>query len=354
MLCSQTRGLVRIMEEIVVFYSWQSDLPKETTENAIRICLKQATAEIEKQNCDIKFNLDEATRNYSGCPDIPSTIFEKIQKCDIFIADLSTISEKNQQGKKTPNPNVLIELGFAIKSIGWERILLMFNKEYGVIPDDIPFDISKNRITPFKISDKNDLNGFGQLKKNLEEGIKCIIDKNPKHLFSNNEILPEEKRRKNDIEAINNYLLSINIPIIDALIDDLPFKIDNRIFYFFEDFCSKIDCNYYYLYDNKIKKLFYEFKDGWEKCLSYPQLFDYSGNTNYHNLTNDQYSYNQQTYEVLCKNRMILKRSFSLLLEEIRNNWIEIDVQKKSDEAWNIYIEWNKKISRYFGEIEKA
>ena len=51
---------------------------------------------------------------------------------------------------------------------------------------------------------------------------------------------------------------------------------------------------------------------------------------------------------------MILKRSFSLLLEEIRNNWIEIDVQKKSDEAWNIYIEWNKKISRYFGEIEKA
>lgn len=42
-------------------------------------------------------------------------------------------------GCKTPNPNVMIELGYAIKSLGWDRIILLYDKDFGEI-EEIPFE----------------------------------------------------------------------------------------------------------------------------------------------------------------------------------------------------------------------
>ena len=35
-----------------------------------------------------------------------------------------TIINHDYTGRKTPNPNVMLELGYAIKALGWQRILL--------------------------------------------------------------------------------------------------------------------------------------------------------------------------------------------------------------------------------------
>ena len=104
---------------LTIFFSWQSDLPKETNQNAIRECLRNASSLVESQVDEASINLDEATRSTSGSPNIPLTIFSKIHTCDIFVCDITTINS-DQTGKKTPNPNVLIELGYAISTLGWE------------------------------------------------------------------------------------------------------------------------------------------------------------------------------------------------------------------------------------------
>lgn len=85
----------------------------------------------------------------AGAPDIGDSIYEKIDSADIFIADV-TIINGDYAGRKTPNPNVMIELGYAIKSLGWDRIILLYDKDFGEI-EELPFDINHRRITCFTV-----------------------------------------------------------------------------------------------------------------------------------------------------------------------------------------------------------
>jgi hypothetical protein len=135
--------------KVTIFYSWQSDLSRDTNQDAIRLSLLSAIPLVEDIIEEIKLQHDEATRNVSGSPDITKEIFRKISNSDIFICDLTPIAERGI--KKLANPNVLIELGYAVAEIGWERIILLFNTFYGKIPDDLPFDVAKHRATQFKI-----------------------------------------------------------------------------------------------------------------------------------------------------------------------------------------------------------
>ena len=70
--------------------------------------------------------LDRDTPGVPGAPAITDTIFSKIAVADVFIADV-TITNPDTLLRKTANPNVLVELGFAISTLGWDRILLVQN-----------------------------------------------------------------------------------------------------------------------------------------------------------------------------------------------------------------------------------
>lgn len=43
----------------------------------------------------------------------------------------------------------MFELGFAVHSLGWERVICVCNEEYGNIETQ-PFDISKHRIITYR------------------------------------------------------------------------------------------------------------------------------------------------------------------------------------------------------------
>ena len=78
--------------------------------------------------------LDHDTKGVSGVPAIGDTILAKIDRCGIFLADVSIIGKaKVASGatKYSPNPNVLLELGYAAARIGWGRIVLVMNSHYG-------------------------------------------------------------------------------------------------------------------------------------------------------------------------------------------------------------------------------
>src|SRR5574344_2972 len=109
-----------------IFYSWQSDLPNNVNRHFINTAIKSAIKDFKKSDdYEIEPVLDRDTVGVTGTPDISKTIFDKIDKSDLFIADVSITERKEQRA--FPNSNVLIEVGYAVKSLGWERIVLVFN-----------------------------------------------------------------------------------------------------------------------------------------------------------------------------------------------------------------------------------
>src|SRR5258708_4174440 len=136
-------------QKATVFYSWQSDLPNATNRGLILDALERAAKTIRSDDSlMVEPVVDRDTQNVPGAPDIAHTIFAKIEKADAFVADVSIINPGF--GRPTPNPNVLIELGYALKTLRNTRTILVANTANGPV-ESLPFDLRTKRILTYHL-----------------------------------------------------------------------------------------------------------------------------------------------------------------------------------------------------------
>lgn len=129
-----------------LFYSWQSDIP--TNRTLINRCLRNVIETVEE------VELETATRNSIGSPDIASTIFAKIDQSQMIIADVTIINHRTRSGRKSPNPNVMYELGYAVKAMGEQNVILIANSQF-TNTANLPFDIRNRRMILIDFSSEN-------------------------------------------------------------------------------------------------------------------------------------------------------------------------------------------------------
>lgn len=221
-----------------IFYSWQSDLPNNNNRNFIESCIKKAIKELSIENeYDIEYSIDKDTLNEEGTPHIAETIFSKIEKSSFFIADISIINSDYSK-KKTPNPNVLLELGYAAKALGWNRIICIFNEDFGVY-NDLPFDLKYRRPLVYSFKDKdresvkkevvekikNNIGSFNSKNESLKTAVSkyVILETGTLHEYFKrkiNEILTEKSIQKKFDFINKNYTIDIW--------DDLEYRFENE------------------------------------------------------------------------------------------------------------------------------
>lgn len=130
-----------------VFWSWQSDSLEKNNHffvrDALALALKQVANDLDLLEAE-RPEVDHDTKGEPGLVSIVDIIFEKINQAAVFVGDLTYVG-KTEKGKLLPNPNVMIELGHAITSLGPERIILVSNRAYGGRPEDLPFDLRHRR-----------------------------------------------------------------------------------------------------------------------------------------------------------------------------------------------------------------
>ena len=134
-----------------VFFSWQSDLGE--TRGVIQTALDKAVRNLNRDLAlEEALRLDEDTAGVAGWPEITSTILDKIERCEVFVADITPINGSQSDSRLTPNPNVLFELGYALATgLGRTRIICVVNAAY--LPDrdlkELPFDVRGSRPLQF-------------------------------------------------------------------------------------------------------------------------------------------------------------------------------------------------------------
>jgi len=343
---------LRMEKEIKIFYSWQSDLPKTTNRNGIEQSIRIACNQVEVEIEDTSIIIDQSTSNVPGSPNIPETIFKKTPTSSIFICDLSTINSKYAPKKvrRLQNPNVLIELGYAVAHLGWNRILILFNEEYGK-HSDLPFDIDRHRANNFLIKDKSDNDGKNKLAKLLSTAIKSIIIDNPKTPMELKLQTPKEREREITVNNLEIALSTIHIPTFDNFLEFIPRKIIGRIFFFQESFFGVVESSQFYLYDKKAKEILKKFKNLWDFSLGFDHRYNPDGsgeNYNYY-IPADVFPDEQSKvdFDKLTENKSKLKESFLELLDYIRENYIEINIDKTSEKAFVEYRDFKDDMTKY-------
>lgn len=192
-----------------IFYSWQSDLPNNSNRGFINTALEHA---IKGINADDDFSLipflDRDTAGISGSPDISASIFEKISSSDIFVCDVSIInSHAGDFARPSPNPNVLIELGYAIGIMGWSRIILVMNEVFGAV-GMLPFDLRGRRVLVYSMDPSSSEKAPERKKVSsiLEAGIKEILLISPN---DESDIISTEENKNNHDEMKKHAMLRL-------------------------------------------------------------------------------------------------------------------------------------------------
>ncbi|MGR3311105.1 MAG: hypothetical protein ACUZ77_10045 [Candidatus Brocadiales bacterium] len=170
-----------------IFYSWQSDIGRNR--NFIDKCLKAALTQTTS------FEMETATRDSVGSPDIASTILAKIRSSNLFLADVSIINPEDVDSRKCPNPNVMYELGYAVRELGEDNIILIANRET-TDTSKLPFDIRNRRMI---IDDFSDKDSTGRVTSAI---IKAMENYDPD---SKEENSPSASLASKKIEWASNY-----------------------------------------------------------------------------------------------------------------------------------------------------
>ncbi|MGQ0619565.1 MAG: hypothetical protein ACT4QA_06550 [Panacagrimonas sp.] len=199
-----------------IFYSWQSDTKSAANRGLIGDALEAALKEfrgIKRPGIDPV--IDRDTAGVPGSPDIASTILDKIDKCDALVADV-TLVDAAVGRRRFPNPNVLIEVGYAIKAKSFSRLILVFNTFFGEI-EKLPFDIRGRRVISY-CSDPNIQSRTEQKRTLTKDLFNALIN-----------ILPTDKDDGIGGHQLPDVTFEATRRELEELRDDEPDKVAARL-----------------------------------------------------------------------------------------------------------------------------
>ncbi len=177
-----------------VFWSWQSDTPGKTGRHFVKVALESAVEELksgltleepDEREILSDMQVDQDRKGVPGSPDLARTILRKIEGSKVVLADVTPVGFSNApQGeapKKLMNPNVAIELGYALKHLGDESLLMVLNEHYGS-HGDLPFDL-RTKAGPiiYRLAPDADIESIKaasrKLKNDLKEALSLCLNR---------------------------------------------------------------------------------------------------------------------------------------------------------------------------------
>lgn len=164
------------MAQQVVFYSWQSWTDAGANRNFIEDCLERSIKEIRKDD-SLRLDpvIDRDVQGVPGAADIANTIFGKINEADVFVADVSFVSDA-AVGRRVSNPNVLVELGYALGKLGEGKVICVHNLATGQV-EDLPFDIRGRTVATYELPPKLNASDEGTWQALRAEQRKQLVGK---------------------------------------------------------------------------------------------------------------------------------------------------------------------------------
>jgi hypothetical protein len=171
---------------VKVFYCWQSDRPADRNliEDALDRALKVLSTD---EQLGIDKVLDRDTSGVPGTPDIAPTIFQKIRESGVFVADVTLVIGHGE--RRSPNPNVMVEVGYAFGVLDEKQIILVMNIAAGS-PEQLPFDLRHKRVMKYSLAPESDKASVRKyLVAGFEQAIRLAAEAylqrpTPKHLLS--------------------------------------------------------------------------------------------------------------------------------------------------------------------------
>lgn len=338
--------------KVRVFFSWQSDLPQDLTTRAIRGAIRSAMTSIEAE-LPVEIIHDEALRDTAGSPYIPYVLRDKIRQSDIFVADITTVARiEGDVLKSLPNANVTFELGLASAEIGWERIVMLFNKELAAF-DHLPFDFDRHRISDFRMGGDASVRRSqkSELDQLMTAAIRQIMIDDPKRPWELEEIPEEEIKRSRDVANLRAFLQRMSTVYLDRHIEDLPTYLNYFVADMAEEMEDVAERSDFLFYDPDLSAAITGIRKNLAETLSYPghyretanpsrQSFGRPGDMDLHDAEQ------RAAWDKIDAARNRLKKGLDALIAIVRERYLEVNIDETNAAFAERYAESVRRIAK--------
>ncbi|RUZ79410.1 hypothetical protein EN943_07500 [Mesorhizobium sp. M7A.F.Ca.US.006.01.1.1] len=320
-------------QELMIFYAWQSDSPEATNKTAIRAALKKAAETLLIRHDRLSVIIDDATRGLIGSGNVPDSIRLKIEACDIFVGDVTTINPslgEEDKDRRCPNPNVAFEAGIAASHVGWNRMILLTNTAFGPM-SDLPFDFDRQRISQFDLAEAPNAKKRKALADLMTVALEVIVKGNPKRPEEMRALNPKQVHRKRDVANIIWAMSQVSIGRLEAIIADLPDRVRPYSHYVNEKFHAVVTSASFHIYDRKLAKAFRKLDQAWDRAFSFGQ--------HYFSAPNGVYIFGtprgalphpdeRVDYATISSLAVKMRKQLETLLAIVRTDYLEVDLEE--------------------------
>ena len=162
------------------------------------------------------------------------TILTKIAQATVFVADVTSVGTSSDGQKKLINPNVAIELGYALHALTDTALLMVLNEHYGT-RDDLPFDL-RHKAGPilFRLAPDADRKTIEAAKRRLTNEFVVALRPYlgaPTAAAPPRPRFPETPHKTNNVAVyfdIGEHLASVGEPGVDQI--DFSFADTNGLY----------------------------------------------------------------------------------------------------------------------------
>lgn len=161
----------------------------------------------------------------------------------------------------------------------------------------------------------------------------------------------DKLKYERDAKSLSIILQTINFTALTEFISNLPYKISNEIFFYWEGFHHMFIDSTFHLYDEPLMAVLQEFHDTWEKCLSHGNQYHPASNPQLliFNTAGDIFDEEQdKAWDAILEDKDKLETSMNELLELIRTRYVELDISELSKISLNEYVEFYQELQERF------
>lgn len=294
---------------------------------------------------EVSVTIDQATRGLTGSPNIPVAIMKKIKDADMVVSDITPINAGLAQ-KKTPNPNVLFELGFGVATLGWDRVALVFDEGVGKFPADVPFDFDKHRAIAFGKGTEKNSNDLKVLAGILKKAIRSTLEADPCRPSAT--LTPEEVKHERDVATLTELFEHIDVQVVDDHIARMPHCITEEALHMWDMFNIAASGNDFHLNDAELLDLIRRFHSAFGQTLAHEGRYHEAPSGRHYIFTDHDTLASpsgQKAWDAIDQARIKMHEAFQEILRRVRSQFLEVDLKKTSRVARKDYLDYRKSLT---------
>ena len=254
--------------------------------------------------------------------------------------------------KRSPNPNVVFELGYAVAKVGWNRIVLLFNEAFGVFPKDLPFDFDRHRASKYSLNESSapKKKSYGPLEDVLVTAISAIITENPRKPSEIKALSPEEVRRQRDIKNLRWLLASVHWPTVEQHIKDAPKLISGSVLHFYDGFEAVREAHLFHLFDPQLLARVDAIRKSWSQSVDFGTKYERTrgGDLSFFSVppNQDWTAADRRAWKTIETSLGDLDAAVREFLHYLRQNYLEVDIDDLNQAAWEEYVQFRERFEK--------